>query len=87
MRTNKEINYSRSIQALFRAIKKKLIKKIKEKDSNYEYESIDELENKAILCLPTRLQSCAIALHKLVMHPKDEAFEYNMLLNIYKNLK
>lgn len=80
-------NYSKSITTLYNNIKEILIEKIKEKKSDYTYVTIEDLKNKAILYLPTNMQSCAIVLNKLVMSPMDEAYEYNMLLNIYENLK
>ena len=87
MRNQKKLDYSKSIPNLYDKIKKIIVSKIKEKHSEYEYESLGDMKNKAILYLPIKFQSCAIALYKLVMRPKDEAFEYKMLKNIYKDLK
>ena len=83
----KKINYSKSIKNLFDDIKEILINEVKAENSEYEYISLNGLKENAILYLPTKSQSCAIALYNLVMNPKDEAYEYRMLLNIYNNLK
>lgn len=82
-----EINYSKSITKLYNDIKEILIEKIKEENSDYNYVTISDLRKNAILYLSSEMQSYAIALHNLVMQPRDEVYEYNMLLNIYEDLK
>ena len=86
-KTTTNVNYSKSINNLFVEIKSILVEKIKQKNSNYTYVTLSDLKNNAILYLPTEAQSCAIAFYQLVMQPKDEKYEYQMLLNIYENLK
>lgn len=86
-KTTKEFNYSKSITKLYASVKEILIKKVQEKEATYTYKTISDLKEKAVLYLPTELQSYAIALYGLVMYPRDEAYEYNILLSIYNDLK
>ncbi len=86
-KTTSELDYSKSITKLYTNVKEILVKKVQEKESTYTYKTISDLKEKAVLYLPTELQSYAIALYGLVMYPRDEAYEYNMLLSIYNDLK